>query len=244
MKYTVELLTTPSYLIAFLFVIGIMLLITRRFRRFALALFVIGGIFYITLSSGPVSYWLIGRLEHRYPALTDVHVAKNAKIIVVLAGHADADPYFPISSAVNSSSAFRLMEAARLSRLITGSRIHITGNGDVPAVMKKTLVSLGIPDQTISVENQSRNTYESASRIRQILGAGDIVLVTSAGHMIRSVGVFRKLGMNPIPAPTDYMTGPNCLAANYFPTASHLTYSDLAIHEYIGIVWYKITGRL
>jgi uncharacterized SAM-binding protein YcdF (DUF218 family) len=244
MKDIAQLLTTPSSFVALLLIIGVAALFIRCLRKLAMILLIIGGIIYIALASGPVSYWLIGKLEHRYPALTNIDTAKNIKTIVVLAAHADADPYFPISSAVNSSAAFRLMEAARLARLVPGSRILITGNGDVPEVMKKVLISLGISDRIISIENQSCNTYESASRIRQILGPGDIVLVTSAGHMIRSVGVFRKFGMNPIPAPTDYMTGPNCLAANYFPTASHLTYSDLAVHEYLGIVWYKITGRL
>jgi uncharacterized SAM-binding protein YcdF (DUF218 family) len=244
MKDIVQLLTTPSSFIALLLIIGIAALFFRRLRKLAMILLIIAGIIYIALASGPVSYWLIGRLEHRYPALTNIDTVKNVKKIVVLAGHADADPYFPISSAVNSSSAFRLMEAARLHNLISGSKILITGSGDVPEVMKKVLLSLGIPDQTISIDNQSRNTYESAVKIRQMVGTETIILVTSAGHMIRSVGVFKKVGINTIPAPTDYMTGPNCLAANYFPTASHLTYSDLAVHEYLGIVWYKITGRL
>lgn len=235
---------TPSSLIALLLFISMAAMFIHRLRRIAVMLFIIGGIIYITLASGPVSYWLMGKLEHYYPALIHMDEVKNVKKIVVLAGHADSDPYFPISSSVNSSSAFRLMEATRLFRLMAGSKILITGSGDVPAVMRKVLLSLGVPDQIISIENQSRNTYESAVKIRQLLGAGDIVLVTSAGHMIRSVGVFRKLGMNPIPAPTDYMTGPNALAANYLPTASHLAYSDLAVHEYIGIAWYKITGRL
>jgi uncharacterized SAM-binding protein YcdF (DUF218 family) len=244
MKDIAQLLTTPSSFIALLLIMGMAALFIRRLRKLTMILFIIGGIIYIALASGPVSYWLIGRLEHRYPALTHMDTVKNVKTIVVLAGHADADPYFPISSAVNSSSAFRLMEATRLSMLIVGSKILITGSRDVPAVMKEVLLSLGVPDQTISIENQSRNTYESAVKIKQMFGTGDIVLVTSAGHMIRSVGVFKKLGIKSIPAPTDFMTGPNCLAANYFPTASHLTYSDLAIHEYIGMLWYKITGRL
>jgi uncharacterized SAM-binding protein YcdF (DUF218 family) len=60
--------------------------------------------------------------------------------------------------------------------------------------------------------------------------------------MPRSVGVFRKQGLNPLPAPTDYMSRKNYMAISYLPSPLHLYYSDLAVHEYLGILWYKIRG--
>jgi len=204
----------------------------------------VGIISYITLASGPVSSLLLGRLEHRYPALINDEQVKNAKTIVVMAGHAEPDSYLPISSVVSASTAFRLMEAIRLWRVIEGSKILISGAGSTPELMKKVLISLGVPDQVVLIENKSRNTYDSAANVYQMVGTNDIILVTSAGHMPRSLGVFKKNGMDPVPAPTDYLTAPSCLVAGYLPTASHLAYTDLAVHEYIGIFWYKVTGRL
>jgi uncharacterized SAM-binding protein YcdF (DUF218 family) len=237
-------LLSPSNFIVVLLVAGTLSLFFGRLRKLAIILVVIGIISYITLGAGPVSYWLIGKLEHRYPALNNLDNVKNIDTIVVLAGHAEPDPCFPISSVVSSSTAFRLMEATRLRQFIPGSTIVITGAGDVPNLMKEVLVSIGIPGKDVITENYSLNTFESAANIRKILGPKDFILVTSAGHMPRSILVFRKAGMNPIPAPTDYMAGTNIFAASFLPTPLHLMYSDLAVHEYIGMLWYKITGRL
>ena len=70
------------------------------------------------------------------------------------------------------------------------------------------------------------------------------ILVTSAGHMPRSMHVFKKAGLNPIPAPTHYLTRKNNLAISYLPSPLHLRYSDLAIHEYAAILWYHVKNRL
>jgi len=244
MKDIVTFLTTPSSLIALLMTLGIATMFCSRSRRLSAILLSVGIISYITLASGPVSSLLLGRLEHRYPALINDEQVKNAKTIVVMAGHAEPDSYLPISSVVSASTAFRLMEAIRLWRVIEGSKILISGAGSTPELMKKVLISLGVPDQVVLIENKSRNTYDSAANVYQMVGTNDIILVTSAGHMPRSLGVFKKNGMDPVPAPTDYLTAPSCLVAGYLPTASHLAYTALAVHEYSGIFWYKVTGRL
>jgi uncharacterized SAM-binding protein YcdF (DUF218 family) len=62
--------------------------------------------------------------------------------------------------------------------------------------------------------------------------------------MPRCMGIFRKLGMQPIPAPTDYQAGQNPLDASFTPSIEHLRLSELALHEYIGIVWYRLRGYL
>jgi hypothetical protein len=58
------------------------------------------------------------------------------------------------------------------------------------------------------------------------------------------MGVFKKQQMNPLPAPTDYMSRKNYMAISYLPSPLHLYYSDLAVHEYLGILWYKLTDRI
>ena len=110
--------------------------------------------------------------------------------------------------------------------------------------MKEVLLSLGLPDNQVIIEAESRSTFENAIVLQKKLNDRSFILVTSAGHMPRAVAVFKKLGMNPIPAPTDYQVGNNPLASHYLPSPSHLIYSDLAVHEYLGILWYRITRRL
>ena len=216
----------------------------RRTRRYAILLFGAGSLIYIILANGPISYWLIGNLESRYPALNSFDGIKKFDKIVILSGHAVPDSYFPISSKVSSSTAFRLIEALRIWRLFPESTILISGQKDVPELMGKVLYALGLPANRLIIEAESTTTYKNAVILQKKLNEKPFILVTSAGHMPRAMAVFKKLGMKPIPAPTDYMVGNNPLAAEFLPSPSHLMYSDMAIHEYIGILYYKLTGRL
>jgi len=71
-----------------------------------------------------------------------------------------------------------------------------------------------------------------------------LLLVTSASHMPRSMILFKKLGMHPIPAPTEYQvkgrrgTSPK----RFYPTADGLMKAERAFYEYIGLVWTKMRG--
>jgi uncharacterized SAM-binding protein YcdF (DUF218 family) len=81
--------------------------------------------------------------------------------------------------------------------------------------------------------------------VPKVMGDGVIfLLVTSAGHIPRAMGVFRKLGMNPRAAPTYYLTRRNWLAVQYLPSPLHLQYSDLAVSEYAALFWYRLNGWL
>ena len=244
MSDLIKYLIVPSNLINIFLITGMITFIIRRTRKFAIYFIGAGALIYIIFANGPVSYWLIGKLESRYPALKSFEKIEKADTIVILPGHADPDPYFPLSSTINSSTAFRIIEALRIWRLFPDFKILISGQKDVPELMRKVLNALGLPVNRIIIEAESTNTYENAVILQKKLSDKPFILITSAGHMPRAVGVFKKLGMNPIPAPTDYMAGENIFAAQYLPSPSHLVYSDLAIHEYLGILWYRITGRL
>ncbi|MBM4340549.1 MAG: hypothetical protein FJ110_13530 [Deltaproteobacteria bacterium] len=244
MSEIARFLVVPSHLIVLLFIAGLITLLFRRTRGSSVFLLGTGAALYIVFGMGPVSYWLLGRLEQRYPAIHSLDHLENIGTIVILTGHVEPDPYFPISSAVSSSAAFRLMEAARIWKMFPDKQILISGHETAAGIMKKVLVSLGLPESQIAIEGRSGNTYESAVNIQKIMGSRSFILVTSAGHMPRTMGAFRKLGMNPVPAPTDYMTGQHYMDAKFLPTPSHLRYSDLAIHEYLGILWYRLKGRL
>jgi uncharacterized SAM-binding protein YcdF (DUF218 family) len=123
-------------------------------------------------------------------------------------------------------------------------KIIISGYKYIPDVMREVLISLGLDDSIIFTENHSRNTYTSAINLSPMLKENEFILVTSAGHMPRAIKVFKKLGMNPIPAPTNHFIRTNIGLLGYLPTPNHLTYSDLAIHEYVGLYWYWVNGHI
>jgi uncharacterized SAM-binding protein YcdF (DUF218 family) len=234
----------PSNLILILVLAGIILLLRRKTRRIAVGLLSVGLLLYIFLGTGFISFWLLGNLENRYPSLKAVDGLKGVSEIVVLTGYAEADPALPPSSEVNVASAFRVLETMRISNSLPEAKILISGGKEVSGVMRKLLVSLGVPESQIAVEDQSSNTFESAVRVAKMLKGKTCILVTSAGHMPRAMGSFKKQGMNPIPAPTHFMSVKKFRWSHYLPSPLHLGYSDLAVHEYFGIIWYRITNRI
>jgi uncharacterized SAM-binding protein YcdF (DUF218 family) len=233
----------PSGMILTLVVLGFILSFVRKDRKIGLYLILFAGILYAFFGTGPVSFWLLGHLEYQYPFVESINTANEAQPIVVLAGHAEKDASRPVSSLVNSSTAFRLIEAVRLLQKNPESEVIVSGC-DASQIMKQLLVEVGVNQNKVVVENQSTSTYESALNLKDQLLDREFLLVTSAGHMPRAMGVFRKQQMNPLPAPTDYMSRKNYMAISYLPSPLHLYYSDLAVHEYLGILWYKLTRRL
>jgi len=244
MEAIVKYFLLPSGMILTLVILGFILVFAKKSKKMGLYLLLSAGILYVFFGTGPVSFWLLGHLEYQYPHLDDHKAFDKVNTVVVLAGHAEKDLNRPVSSNVNSSTAFRLIEAVRLLQKNPKSKIIVSGPDDVPIVMKQLLVEIGIDNDQIVVEDQSTNTFESALKLKEIIQHKSFFLVTSAGHMPRSMGVFKKLHMNPIPAPTDYMSRKNYMAISYLPSPLHLYYSDLAVHEYLGILWYKLKNYI
>src|SRR5690606_24838751 len=154
-----------------------------------------------------------------------------------------------------NASGDRFVEAAVLARRYPEARVVVTGgtgsmmlegegDGDTAP---RLLTALGVEPGRLVLENKSRNTYENAVFTREIVKpqAGETwLLVTSAFHMPRSVGLFRKAGFDVVPWPADYRTAGN----EYFGLAQDneidsLQNTALAIREWIGLVAYRLTGR-
>jgi uncharacterized SAM-binding protein YcdF (DUF218 family) len=234
----------PSHIIVVTFIIGIILLFTRKRKQAAVVMFVLSAVIYLFFGTGIISMWFLGTLEHRYKPLASIEGLRDVKVIVILAGYAEKQPGLPTSSEVNFASAYRLIEGMRILHLLPDAKILISGQSEVPVIMKDLLVSIGLPGQKTIIDNQSSSTHESAVNVQKIVNGENFVLVTSAGHMPRAMSTFRKAGLNPIPAPTNYLSIKEQRFIHYLPTPHHLVYSDLAVHEYLGMAWYRLTGRM
>jgi len=115
---------------------------------------------------------------------------------------------------------------------------------------------MGVPREAVLLETESRSTYENAVACRDILkerGFRRVVLVTSAAHMPRSVGVFKRLGIEVIPAPTGYTATQGDvgismpkdlyhLLISILPDADNLKTTTRMLKEYVGIFIYKLRG--
>ena len=109
-------------------------------------------------------------------------------------------------------------------------------------------LALGVGRQDLILESPSDGTDEEAKLTQAIVGNDPFILLHTAAHMPRSMAIFRKLGMQPIAAPTYYRRiekhereiNPYTL----FPLADNLKDAEIAIHEYLGLAWGKLRGRI
>jgi uncharacterized SAM-binding protein YcdF (DUF218 family) len=107
---------------------------------------------------------------------------------------------------------------------------------------------LGVDPQHTIVGPLARDTREEALALRHLIGARPFVLVTSAAHMPRSMALFRKVGLHPIASPGDYKIrsiGAQRVQLNhFFPQADALHNATAAVHEYLGMLWSKLTNQI
>jgi len=234
----------PSKLILLILLIAVICLLWRRYRRYAPHFFSAAALLYVAFSSGIVASLLLSPLEYRYPAVTDPAAHNAVKSIVVLDAYIADDPLMPLSGKFNPHVLFRLVEAQNIYKQCKGCRILLSGRARNVELMQQQLLLMGVLPADIEMEAASLHTVESAANLVHRLGSAQFFLVTSAGHMPRSMGVFLNLGLKPIAAPTDYLMPKQILNASPWPSSEHLNYSDLAINEYAGILWYRLNGKL
>lgn len=188
----------------------------------------------------------------------------TASAIVVLGGATKA-AFPPRPSPDLSEEGDRVFYGAQLYRegkapivIASGGRIEWKGSGPPESGdMAVILETLGVPKEAIIEEPRSLNTYENAVYVRQILqerGIKRVLLVTSAMHMPRSLLIFKRQGIEAIPAPTDFLvteadinetsSTPQAILLNAVPDADNLYKTTRALKEYIGRAIYSLKGWL
>lgn len=249
----------PLGLTCVLLVVGLLVISKRpRLAIFCMAMSL--GI--ILLSSNAfVAYNFARSLEWQNQTLGEL---PTADAILVLGG-ATRTKSPPRPRVDLKESGDRVIYAAQLYRqkkapaiVLSGGRIEWSGGGSAEADdMASILTSIGIPRDVLFLEPDSLNTYENAILTKPILEKEKfkkILLVTSAIHMPRSLMIFRKLGIDVIPAPTDFLISenelreitltPKAAILNLLPDPDNIDIFTSALKEYIGIAIYRLRGWL
>lgn len=239
---TIKDLLVPSNACLLLAVLGGVAFTVPATRRAAPRVVATALLFLLALSSGWTATALLAPLEHAHaPALLrDGDPAAHA--IVVLGAYAAPESDLPMSSWPNDAGLFRVVEAIHLRDRCSGCRMFVTGSTPTVNAMASVLVSLGAPADDVHIDGAANTTAASARNLADRLRGTPFFLVTSAGHMPRALLAFRAQGLQPRPAPTDYRAPLSLASANPWPTPHSLVLSDLAVHEYLGILWYRLQG--
>jgi len=248
--YVVKHAVLPPTLILILLLVGLALNVTRR-RRWGLVCLGLGILLYGCLSMGQIARLLVRPLESAYPPLGRDRLPRQGTL-VVLGGGVSPLVDFPASDRLGRASLTRAVEAVRLYHLMDEPEILVSGGPGNPfspvaeaPVVREFLVGVGIPEEKILVETESRTTFENVERLLAMPLKRPLILITSARDMARALGVFSAFGEAPIPAPCDFQAlGRPGEPLSYVPSAGAFSASTSALYEYLGMVWYRLLGRI
>ncbi len=202
---------------------------------------------------------LLRPLERKYDkfeiksssAASKIEEESAIKFVVVLGGGHSSDPELPLISQIGRSALVRLIEGIRIYRKYPDAKLFLSGGGGSDPVsnaevMARVAREIGVPERDIILETKSKDTKDEALFIKPIVGNEPFVLVTTASHIPRSMALFKKLGMNPIPAPVGHCVSEvhGLNPYSLFPSTGNLGKAELAIHEYLGITWAKLRGQM
>jgi uncharacterized SAM-binding protein YcdF (DUF218 family) len=228
--------------------VGLFLLWLTRRQRTGKVLVTCGVMLLVGLSNIFTANALLRPLEHRYPPLVVAHMEAGTPAVTfigVLGGWADHDPDVPVTSHLSPGQMVRLIEGVRLHREIPGSKLILSGDNDSALSMAEMAKTLGVSAEDILPLTEPRDTEEESRRMASIVGSQRFILVTSASHMPRAMGLFRKRGLKPIAAPTDYLAARHALESDdFFPDGYKLFKAQTAFYEYLGLAWATLLGKL
>lgn len=239
----VSMVLTPSAIMVLLLVVGLL------FRRRALVL--LGAGLLVCCLALPVGTWPLRALEDRFPAIVDPPAHVDG--IVVLGGSIDDLTSQDRQTPALNGAANRMTTFAILARRYPDAKLVFTGgSGDLvqgvaseAPFAKALLIALGVPPERMLFEQASRTTWENAvetGKLVQPKPGETWVLLTSAAHMPRSMGVFRAAGWTMLAWPVGYHTRDTII--QWVPSLSEqLTLLDLAAHEWLGLLAYWLQGH-
>lgn len=229
-------LLLPGSLALVLMLAGLISWLFLKKKKIGKILLAAGILLYYLFFITPVSNYLLSPLEKNYSPLGAEEMQASDKIVLLLGG--------------KESDVLRGSEVLRIAHIGEGDmKIIISGTDPVLPTseealgVKRFFVSRGLKEESIVIEGQSRTTWENIRNVKEIVEEIPFFLVTSAYHMERAMREFERVGANPIPAPTDFkIKTEKYTALDYFPDPQNLRNSNLAVHEYFGIVFYRLLG--
>jgi uncharacterized SAM-binding protein YcdF (DUF218 family) len=247
----VWLVLSPDSLLLILLIVA-WVLAWRGSYRWAKRLLGLVVVALIVIALLPVGEWVFYPLENRFP--TNPKLPDHVDGIIVLGGSENAVRTALWNQVEVGDCAERDLAFLMLARRYPDARLVFSGGSGSMVdqkhtgaeVMKRLCEEQGLDPARVTFEGKSRNTFENVAFSKALVqpSPGETwILVTTAWHMPRSVGIFRKAGWPILPYPVDHWTTPGHLLRIDLDLAGHLRDLTVGVKEWIGLVAYYITGK-
>lgn len=243
-KFISNLLISPALFIIIV-LIGALLMDRFNYNRFK-RIFIIISIGFYLISIRPAKELLVRVIEpNKISTPTEI---RSSEVYVLLGGGITEGT--PVGSIPTDTAYSRIVEAAVLYKrypkkiIITGGRVYDVESPSESSVYMDVLVALGVPEEDIILEEESRNTLENALYTKKMLdemGLTSITLITSATHMFRAKNTFTSMGLQVAIAPTGYLTDNGSYKVqDFIPSSHNMDLFLRALWEYVGIAVYQV----
>jgi uncharacterized SAM-binding protein YcdF (DUF218 family) len=223
-------------------------LLATRFARAGLRCLLASILLLVIFGLSPLPNALILPLEQRFPAWESARGVPDG--IIALGGAFDPRVAAGRGEVSLNESAERMTSAVELARRYPKTRIVFSGGvGQIPEaeLAKRLFGNLGVPEGWLITEDRSLNTDENANFTKAIVDPKPDerwLLITSANHVPRAIGAFRRAGFPVEAYPVDWRTrGLEDLARAFSKASEGLKLTDTGAHEWVGLLVYWLTGR-
>jgi len=221
--------------------------LAKRFRLAGNIIIITSIALLLVLSTGAGSRLLVAPLENRSLPVPNPKMVDAKAMVILGGGRSFAAPEDGNRDQPGTQTLARLRHGARLYRM-TGLPVLVSGGApdrggeSEAAVMARALrEDFHIPVRWLedTSENTAQNAAHAATMLREA-GIDRALLVTDAIHMPRAMQIFSKTGLTVMPAATEFRSRKPLSVADFIPSAGGLQTSHYALHEWIGMVWYRL----
>ncbi len=241
--FSALLMPLPGFLIiGMLGLLLVMFTLKRGTGCFLIFLSLIG----VFLSSfQPVASSLLMPIERQHKGFLPVEGTIDY-VMVLGSGHV-VDDDIPPTSELSRTALMRLSEGIRILRMYPGAKLILSGysgGSDISnaRMMAKVALALGVSKPDIILLETANDTWEEAKQASLFVNSKELVLVTSASHMTRALKEFSNAGMEPFPAPTNFLASNGSMQPwdKFRPQARYLEWTERYWHERLGLWWQSL----
>lgn len=224
----------------------------RRMGEFYIV-FALVGMF--AVASLPIDNLFMRTLELRHPIISKDKLPDKVDGIIILGGAVSPRLSLALNQTQITAYGERITAMLELMKKYPRAKVVYTGgSGSLlyqekkeADIVKEWLKESGFNNGRVVFENKSRNTFENAAYSKILVKPKKNetwLLVTSAFHMPRSKAVFDTAEWDTIPYPVDFQTTPSLWDGHQFDLSGNLSLWEVALHEYMGFVAYKLSGKI